>query len=87
LDINGWIVFDPDQRLYAAMPQGTGIGPRPPQPASREEALSYVNQDPFAAEGVVVNAELLEWLIAGRQPGFARSRLLLVALSAACVAR
>jgi len=33
--------------------------------ARREEALSYLKQDPFAAEGVFAEYELLEWLIEG----------------------
>jgi uncharacterized protein YciI len=33
--------------------------------ATREEALSYRNLDPFAAEGVVASYELVEWLIEG----------------------
>ena len=32
---------------------------------SREEAMSYLNQDPFAVEGVFADYELLEWLIEG----------------------
>src|SRR5215813_13229930 len=34
----------------------------------REEALSYLKQDPFAAEGVIADYELLEWLIEGVNP-------------------
>ena len=37
--------------------------------ARREEALSYLRQDPFALEGVLANFELLEWLIEGLNPG------------------
>jgi uncharacterized protein YciI len=33
--------------------------------ASREEAMSYLRQDPFALEGVFADCELLEWLIEG----------------------
>ena len=36
--------------------------------AGREEALSYLNQDPFALEGVFADYELLEWLIEGVNP-------------------
>ncbi|HEX4554981.1 MAG TPA: YciI family protein [Xanthobacteraceae bacterium] len=35
---------------------------------SREEALSYLEQDPFAREGVFADCELLEWLIEGVNP-------------------
>ena len=35
---------------------------------SRQEAMSYLKQDPFAAEGVFAHCELLEWLIAGVNP-------------------
>jgi uncharacterized protein YciI len=35
---------------------------------SREEALSYLSQDPFALEGVFADCELLEWLIEGVNP-------------------
>jgi uncharacterized protein YciI len=31
----------------------------------REEAMSYLKQDPFALEGVFADCELLEWLIEG----------------------
>lgn len=34
----------------------------------REEALSYLNQDPFALEGVFAEYELLEWIIEGVNP-------------------
>jgi len=34
----------------------------------REEAISYLKQDPFAAEGVFADYELLEWLIEGVNP-------------------
>jgi len=34
----------------------------------REEAISYLNQDPFALECVFVDYELLEWLIEGINP-------------------
>jgi hypothetical protein len=34
----------------------------------REEAMSYLKQDPFAAEGVFADYELLEWLIEGVNP-------------------
>jgi uncharacterized protein len=34
----------------------------------REEAISYLNQDPFALEGVFTDYELLEWLIEGVNP-------------------
>ena len=34
----------------------------------REEALSYLKQDPFAVEGVFADYELLEWLIEGVNP-------------------
>jgi len=36
--------------------------------AHREEAMSYLKQDPFAVEGVFANYELLEWLIEGVNP-------------------
>jgi len=36
--------------------------------ASREEAMSYLRQDPFALEGVFADCELLEWLIEGLNP-------------------
>ena len=36
--------------------------------ARREEAISYLNQDPFALEGVFADYELLEWLIEGVNP-------------------
>jgi uncharacterized protein YciI len=35
---------------------------------SREEAMSYLKQDPFALEGVFADCELLEWLIEGLNP-------------------
>ena len=35
---------------------------------SREEAMSYLKQDPFALEGVFADCELLEWLIEGINP-------------------
>ena len=35
---------------------------------SREEAMSYLKQDPFALEGVFADCELLEWLIEGVNP-------------------
>ena len=34
----------------------------------REEAMSYLKQDPFALEGVFTDCELLEWLIEGLNP-------------------
>jgi len=34
----------------------------------REEAMSYLKQDPFAVEGVFAGYELLEWLIEGVNP-------------------
>jgi uncharacterized protein YciI len=34
----------------------------------KDEALSYLKQDPFAAEGVVAEFELLEWVIEGVNP-------------------
>jgi hypothetical protein len=34
----------------------------------REDAISYVKQDPFALEGVFAEYELLEWLIEGVNP-------------------
>jgi uncharacterized protein len=34
----------------------------------REEAMSYLEQDPFALEGVFADYELLEWLIEGVNP-------------------
>jgi uncharacterized protein YciI len=34
----------------------------------REEATSYLKQDPFALEGVFADCELLEWLIEGIIP-------------------
>jgi len=34
----------------------------------REEAISYLKQDPFAVEGVFADYELLEWLIEGVNP-------------------
>ena len=36
--------------------------------AHREEALSCLNQDPFALEGAFADYELLEWLIEGVNP-------------------
>ena len=36
--------------------------------ARREEAMSYLEQDPFALEGVFADYELLEWLIEGVNP-------------------
>jgi uncharacterized protein YciI len=36
--------------------------------ARKEEALSYLKQDPFALEGVFADCELLEWLIEGLNP-------------------
>jgi uncharacterized protein YciI len=36
--------------------------------ARREEAMSYLKQDPFAVEGVFAHYELLEWLIEGVNP-------------------
>ena len=36
--------------------------------ACREEAMSYLKQDPFAVEGVFADYELLEWLIEGVNP-------------------
>jgi uncharacterized protein YciI len=35
---------------------------------SREEAMSYFKQDPFALEGVFADCQLLEWLIEGINP-------------------
>ena len=35
---------------------------------SREEAMSYLRQDPFALEGIFADCELLEWLIEGLNP-------------------
>jgi uncharacterized protein YciI len=37
--------------------------------ASKEEAASCVEQDPFAVEGVIAGYELLEWIIEGVNPG------------------
>jgi hypothetical protein len=34
----------------------------------KEEAMSYLEQDPFAAGGVFADCELLEWLIEGVNP-------------------
>jgi uncharacterized protein YciI len=34
----------------------------------REEALSYLKQDPFAVEGVFASYEFLEWIIEGVNP-------------------
>jgi len=34
----------------------------------REEAMSYLERDPFAVEGVFADYELLEWLIEGVNP-------------------
>jgi hypothetical protein len=34
----------------------------------REEAMSYLKQDPYAVEGVFADYELLEWLIEGVNP-------------------
>jgi hypothetical protein len=34
----------------------------------REDAMSYLKQDPFALEGVFGDCELLEWLIEGVNP-------------------
>ncbi len=36
--------------------------------ASREQAQSYLEQDPFAVQGVFAHCELLEWLIEGVNP-------------------
>lgn len=36
--------------------------------ANRDEAMSYLQQDPFAVEGVLAKYELLEWLIEGVRP-------------------
>jgi uncharacterized protein YciI len=36
--------------------------------ARREEALSYLKQDPFAVEGVFASYEFLEWIIEGVNP-------------------
>jgi uncharacterized protein len=36
--------------------------------AHREDAMSYLKQDPFALEGVFADYELLEWLIEGVNP-------------------
>ena len=36
--------------------------------ASREEAMSYLEQDPFALEGVFADCELFEWRIEGLNP-------------------
>ncbi|HVX90814.1 MAG TPA: YciI family protein [Candidatus Paceibacterota bacterium] len=41
--------------------------------AHREEAMSYLTQDPFAVEGVLADCELLEWLIEGVNPGLLTS--------------
>jgi uncharacterized protein len=35
---------------------------------SREEAMSYLKQDPFAIEGLFADCELLEWFIEGLNP-------------------
>jgi uncharacterized protein len=35
---------------------------------NREEAMSYLKQDPFALEGVFADYELLEWIIEGLNP-------------------
>ena len=35
---------------------------------SKDEAMSYVKQDPFTLEGVFAHCELLEWLIEGVNP-------------------
>jgi len=35
---------------------------------SREEAMSYLKQDPFALEGAFADCELLEWFIEGLNP-------------------
>src|SRR5262249_58736135 len=34
----------------------------------KDEALSYLKQDPFAVEGVLAEFELLEWVIEGVNP-------------------
>lgn len=34
----------------------------------REQAISYLEQDPFSVEGVLAEYELLEWLIEGVNP-------------------
>ena len=39
----------------------------------REDAISYVKQDPFALEGVIADYELLEWLIEGVNPNLLAS--------------
>jgi uncharacterized protein YciI len=36
--------------------------------ARRDEALSYLKQDPFAIEGVFADYELLEWIVEGVNP-------------------
>lgn len=36
---------------------------------NREDAMSYLKQDPFAVEGLLAEYELLEWLIEGVNPG------------------
>jgi len=41
----------------------------------REEALSYLEQDPFAVEGVFADYELVEWLIEGVNPDLLASDL------------
>ena len=35
---------------------------------SREEAVFYLKQDPFAREGVFADCELLEWVVEGVNP-------------------
>jgi len=35
---------------------------------NREEALSYLEQDPFAVQGVLADFELLEWIVEGVNP-------------------
>ena len=41
--------------------------------ASREEAMSYLKEDPFALKGVFADCELLEWLIEGVNAGLLTS--------------
>jgi len=44
---------------------------------SREEAMSYLKQDPFDLEGVFAECELLEWRIEGLNPDLLTVDLLL----------
>ena len=36
--------------------------------AGKQEAISYIEHDPFATEGIIADYQLLEWLIEGVNP-------------------